>query len=232
MRINQVLAVDSKNVVAHLLLGDVYANQKKMAEAQAEFRKVIEINPRVHAAYIGLSIIQSSLGDAKGAIATLEQGLAAVPDDARLAISLAETYQRAGDFDKAIATYEAVLTKQPKLDVAANNLASILLDYKSDKASMDKALTLAKRFESSENPAFLDTLGWAYYKLGQYDLALPFLKKSVEKAPKANILNYHFGAALYKKGDMKLAKEYLQKSLAGEAKFSGAEDAKAMLAKL
>lgn len=231
-RINQVLAADPNNIAAHLMLGETYANQKKMAEAQAEFRKVIGINPRVQAAYIGLSVVQSFLGDAKAAIATLEQGLAAVPDDARLATSLAESYQRMGANDKAIATYDALLTKQPKLDVAANNLASILIDYKGDKPSLDKALTLAKRFESSENPAFLDTLGWAYYKLGQYDLALPFLKKSVEKAPQAQILHYHFGAALYKKGDMKLAKEHLQKSLAGDGKFPGAEDAKAMLAKL
>ncbi len=231
-RINQVLAADPNNVAAHLMLGETYANQKKMAEAQAEFRKVIGINPRVQAAYIGLSIIQTSLGDAKGAIATLQQGLAAVPDDGRLTMSLAETYQRMGDFDKAIATYDAILTKQPKLDVAANNLASLLIDYKGDKPNLDKALTLAKRFESSENPAFLDTLGWAYYKLGQYDLALPFLQKSVGKAPQAHVLQYHLGAALYKKGDMKSAKEHLQKSLAGEAKYPGADDAKAMLAKL
>ena len=144
---------------------------------------------------------------------------------------LAEAYQRAGDNDKAIAEYEAVLKKTPGIDAATNNLASLLTE-KGDKASLDKALGLAKHFESSANMAFVDTLGWIYFKSGQNDLALPLLQKAADKAPQIAIFQYHLGMALHKKGDMKAAKIALQKAVDSKTSFPGIEEAKGVLAKI
>ena len=230
-RVNQAIQAAPDNFMPQLLLGEVYANQKKQAEAEGAFRKAIQINPKASAAYLDLANLSLAHGDAKTAIQTLQQGLVAVPDDARLSIALAENYQRSGDNDKAIAEYAAVLQKNPGIDLVANNLASLLSD-KGDKASLDKAAEIAKRFESSTNPPFADTLGWIYFKLGQYDRALPLLQKAADKAPEFMLFQYHLGMALYKKGDMQAAKSHLRKAVESKATFPGIEDAKGIVNQL
>ena len=102
---------------------------------------------------------------------------------------------------------------------------------KGDKKSLERALELTTRFEKSNNPAFVDTLGWTYLKLGQPDKALPLLKKAVDQAPQIAIFQYHLGLAYYKKGDVSSAKPHLQKAVDGKVNFPGLEEAKNILAK-
>ena len=104
------------------------------------------------------------------------------------------------------------------------------MDTRNDKPSQERALELVKRFEASKNPAYADTLGWAYFKLGQYDPALALLKKAVETAPTAAVFQYHLGMALYKKGDLTAAKPHLQKAIEAKAEFPGIEEARQILA--
>src|SRR6185369_3008183 len=117
------------------------------------------------------------------AVELLQQGAGASPAEAvRVSYALAETYQRAGDREKAIAEYEKILAKDPRADLAANNLASLLSEAGGSKADLDRALALAKRFQNAANSAFLDTLGWVYFQLGDYEHALPLLQKAVGMA--------------------------------------------------
>ena len=59
---------------------------------------------------------------------------------------------------QAIAQYEAILKDQPNSLVAINNLVSLLLDYRSDKESLDRAFSLADALKNSNVPQFQDTL--------------------------------------------------------------------------
>lgn len=171
---------------------------------------MVSISPKNPAAYIALAKLALVGGDTRAAIQVLQQGLTAIPDNAQLRASLSEIYQNTGDYDKAIAEYESLLKTAPNSDVIANNLASILTDVKGDKASLARATVLAQRFANSDNPVYLDTLGWLYVKSGEYDRAQPILEKAVAKAPKIAIFQYHLGMLFYKKGDMQSAKTHLQ----------------------
>ena len=231
-RLNLVLKSAPNNFAAYQLLGDIYANQKKYAEAGAAFSKGIQLAPKNPVAYVDLAKLGLMRGDSKTAIQVLQQGLVAIPDNIQLMASLAEIYQTTSDYDKAIAEYENILKIAPGMDVVANNLASILTDVKGDKASLARAAALAKRFENSDNPVYLDTLGWIYVKSGEYDLAQPILEKAVGKAPKISIFQYHLGMLFYKKGDMKSAKMHLQQAVSAKTAFPGIEEAKGILAKI
>ena len=46
----------------------------------------------------------------------------------------------------------------------------------------------------------VDSLGWAYFRLGQYDTALEFLERAVELSPGDVTLNDHLGDALWRVG--------------------------------
>ena len=138
-------------------------------------------------------------------------------------------YERKKDYDKAIATYEHTLSKQPNNNIAANNLATLLLDHSTVSGRLKRAMELATRFESTDQPVFLDTLGWAYYRSGDMDKAIGVLEKVVEQAPAVGIFRYHLGMAYYKKGDEASAKTQLAKALDSKDIFDGIEEARATL---
>jgi tetratricopeptide (TPR) repeat protein len=78
----------------------------------------------------------------------------------------------------------------------------------------------------------MDTLGWIYYKKGLYGSAIGELKESAEKLAENAVVHYHLGLAYFKNGNLKEAKESLEKSLSLDSKHEGAEEAKTVLGKL
>src|SRR5690606_35834180 len=118
-------------------------------------------------------------------------GLAVLPGDRLLRLTQTAIYEMSGRFDDAIALYEELLREQPEADVLANNLASLLSEQRDDRASLERAYELARRFERSSVPQFKDTLGWVKYKLGKFDEAAPLLQGAVEQMPELPVLRYH-----------------------------------------
>jgi len=233
-RINDAIEAAPGNPTAYYsLLANVYARQKKYTEAETALRQATQSNQKAPGPYVGLANLYTLRGDTKDAVGVLQQGLGASPGDPLpLSFALAITYERAGEKDKAIAEYEKILQKNPGADAAANNLAVLLSEEKGNKANLDRALALAKRFENSSNPSFLDTLGWVYFQLGENERALPLLQKAVTMAPKAPARQYHLGMVLYKQGDVKSAKTHLQLAVDSKVDFRGVEEATGALAKM
>ena len=58
-----------------------------------------------------------------------------------------------------------------------------------------------------ESGFITDSLGWAYYRLGRYDLATYFLERAVELEPGDPTLNDHLGDA-YWRSDRRLEAKY------------------------
>ncbi len=228
-RLNGILTESPKNSLAHELLGEVYFFQKKYNEAEQSLRKAIEANPKWNMPYKNLGNLYLTKGDVAMASQVYQQGLSAVPEDAELLMYLAGSYERARNYEKAIAVYEQVLGKNSANDVAANNLASLIVEYKQDAQSLKRAKELALRFESSQQPAFVDTLGWVYYKSGEPEKAIPLLEKAVMQAPKVPVFRYHLGMVYYKKGDLQSAKIQLVKAVEGGGEYPGLEEARATL---
>jgi predicted Zn-dependent protease len=116
--------------------------------------------------------------------------------------------------------------------VAANNLAMLLVTYRTDKPSLDRARALAERFESSRNPALIDTWGWVLFKRGDNAAATSALQKAVDKSPQAPVLRYHLAMAQLKSGAREAARGNLEQALKSGAAFSGSDEAKKTLSEL
>jgi putative PEP-CTERM system TPR-repeat lipoprotein len=229
-RLNNELANEPlSRPFANELLGEVYITQKKYDEAETALLKAIAANPTWNVPYRNLATLQRVRGNMASAEQVYQQGLQAIPDDLELLMSMAGAYELNKNYDKAIATYERVLSKQPGNDVAANNLASLLLDHGTGSDSLKRAKELTSRFESSPQPAFLDTLGWVYYRSGELDKAISVMEKVVKQAPAVGIFHYHLGMAYYKKGDNASAKAQLSKALEAKNDFPGIDEARATL---
>jgi Flp pilus assembly protein TadD len=83
-----------------------------------------------------------------------------------------------------------------------------------------EALKLIRKAVELEpmNGAFLDSLGWAYFKLGQYELAEENLRQAVERDQTDPTVHDHLGDLYEKTGRIRLAAQQWELSLAAFAK--------------
>jgi len=67
---------------------------------------------------------------------------------------------------------------------------------------LDEALSMVKKAVDSDpiNGAFLDSLGWVYFKMNRLDLAEQFLKRAVAFAATNATMYDHLGDVYYKTG--------------------------------
>jgi predicted Zn-dependent protease len=202
-----------------------------LKEAEVTFRKVNTLDPKAPAAYLNLARLAAVQGQRPAAIKWLQDGMAAVPDNIGMQLALAEFHMAFAEWEPAVKVYEGVLRRSPDNQIAANNLDALLVDHRTDPESYKRALTLANRFETSDNAAFLDTLGWVYFKNGQLDQAIRVLRRAVERDPTAGLHKYHLGLALMKKGDEREAREVLQRAVESKVPFPGIEEARKLLGK-
>jgi tetratricopeptide (TPR) repeat protein len=231
-RLDDVIARFPKLAVAANLKGEVMISQHRAAEAVPAFRTAIEREPKWWTPYRNLAAAESETHDDTAAAATLQEGiLKATPHDA-LETQLALLYERSGEFDQAIAVYETELRHNPASEVAANNLAMLLVTYKKDPGNLDRAKLLASRFATSSNPDFLDTYGWVLYKRGEVAPAVAALQAALVKSPDSPVGLYHLGMAQAQAGQTDAARDSLSRSLKAGKDFSGRDEAKATLDKL
>ena len=92
-----------------------------------------------------------------------------------------------------------------------------------------RAKELVKSQEKTNQPALLDTVAWADYKLGNLESAIATLEQVVEKAPKVPIFQYHLGMAYHKQGNNDAAKTHLETALNSQQDFVGKKQARDIL---
>jgi tetratricopeptide (TPR) repeat protein len=228
-RLEKVLAND-RHPYAHGLLGELLLAKGDKAGAADHLLSATRENPQWSMPWFHLATIRITEKRGADAQALLREGLRANPQSGELRLLLATSLTETGSVDEAISEYETILKKNPHAILAANNLASLLIDRKGDPQSLERALALSRDFErEAPNPVFLDTLGWVHLKLGHQDEALRVMRLAVAKAPGHPVLNYHLGAAYAESGRKDEAKTYLQKALSTGQTFAGIDDARSLL---
>lgn len=231
-RLQEVLERNGKNFVALNLLGELELGAKKFPAAQKYFEDAIAVNPKWPILYRNLASAKLGQKDEAGAIKAMEDGIQATEGSALLVTGLAAYLEKTGKLDEAIAQYDKILKDSPNADLARNNLAMLLIEYRNDDASRTRAAELTKGFEASTNAAFLDTAGWVAYKTGANEHAIELLEKAVKASPDAAIMHYHLGMAYLKGGNEVQAKDHLKQATEGNADFKGSDEAKEALKKL
>ena len=107
------------------------------------------------------------------------------------------SYERSGDYKKADKDLLKSLEINPDDAYVLNYLAYSWLEreYKIDIALGMLEKAYAAR---SNDPYIIDSIGWAYFLVNQYEKAENFLKRAVELMPQDPTVNDHYGDILWK----------------------------------
>ncbi|HUN24822.1 MAG TPA: tetratricopeptide repeat protein [Steroidobacteraceae bacterium] len=231
-RIESLVEREPANAALCNLAGELELRLKVYQRASDELMRCIQLAPYWSLPYRNLGAALSASGNLDGAAAIYRRGLAEAGPDAVLVSELATLDEREGRGEDAILQYEMLYEQDPHSVLAENNLAMLLVTYKSDRADLDRALQLTSGFIDSDNAALLDTAGWVRLKSGDAAQALLLLAKAVAAAPRSSVLRYHLGIAQLQAGERDLARSNLQSALAGDKEFPGRAEARAALARL
>lgn len=199
-----------------LLMGQVQLASNKPAEAEQSFRSAVEKQPKDPNAYNALSELYIRQKNYDAAAKIIQAGLQEQPANLGLRLASAGLLILKGDAAAAITQYEAILKDQPNSLVAINNLVSLILDNRSDKESLNQAYALAEKLKNSNVPQFLDTLGWAQFKSGDYANSVATLEAAQAKLPNLAAVRYHLGMSYAAAGQPDKAAEQFKTALALE----------------
>lgn len=102
------------------------------------------------------------------------------------------TLERLGEWARAEQGFRRALEIVPDEPQVLNYLGYSLIDK---GLKLDEALGMIERAVEAEPDSgyIVDSLGWAFYRLGRYDEALPVMERAVELMPTDPILNDHLG---------------------------------------
>ena len=150
--------------------------------------------------------------DAEQAARKAESFSSAPQDNETAWLLLGAVYERQKQFEKAETEFKKVLEVNPKNAQVLNYYGYMLADR---GVRLDEAQDLIERAVDQEpfNGAYLDSLGWVYYKQNKLEEAEGTLRKAIEHEPHDPTIREHLGDVYAKQGRMDQAATEWEKSL-------------------
>ena len=228
LELRQSIDLAPDAVEPHAILALVYTTQNKAELATQEYalalKNAAKLEPENIEIYKSLGAIylqQHKLREAEG-IFKLVVGLA--PLDAEAHFYLGSIYYDLKDYTATEKEFKTAIKLKPDYHEALNFLGYFYLEQ--DK-SIDQAAELIRQALAldPENGAYIDSLGWFYYKKGKFKEALGYLEKAAAQLSDPEIYD-HLGDVFLKLGNLSNARLNWEKSLKLD---SGNEQIKAKL---
>jgi len=233
--LNEFIQQNPEDAYPVLLKARLYGFNKDWGNALTVLHKGVDQWPEVTQFYALMANVYRAKNESDKVIEVYKKGLEKNPNNVSLSLLLASVYEKNKEYTEALAVYESLAVKHPDVDVVVNNMVALLVDYFPSTDNFQRAEKLAKRFEDSDNPYFLDTYGWALLSNGKFKESIEFFAKAVSKMPRLPVFQYHLGVAYHKNKNTIQAINTVNKALeyAGEKPgFIEKPQAEALLAEL
>lgn len=153
-------------------------------------------------------------GDLVTAESLITEGLERYPESLDLLYSHSILLQEQGELRRAVRVLEDLVETQPENPTFLNGLGYLLTDklgrHKDARRYLQRALAM-----SPDNAAILDSMGWALFHLGEYELALDYLERAYRAMAVGEVLA-HLVDVHWALGNRTLAMEMLSDGLVTE----------------
>jgi len=199
--LNRIPAESKLRPLADIQVGRYHTITQKYDEASKHLRAVIDRTPKDLDAIQALGDVLRA--DKKFAEAAeiysraIEQIGKPSKNDWGLFYYRGIAYERTKQWPKAEADFDKALELQPDEPHVLNYLGYSWIDM---GINLDKGLELVKKAVElkSDDGYIVDSLAWAYFKLGRYDEAVKELERAVLLKPDDPVINDHLGDAYWK----------------------------------
>jgi tetratricopeptide (TPR) repeat protein len=181
----------------------------------ADVRSLLTGKSEDREVYVRLAIMYTRLkrwSDAEESLNKAE-ALSTKPEDKEYVYFLrGSTFEREKKYDEAEAQFKKVLAADPQSAVTLNYLGYMNADR---GVQLEESLNQIKQAVSLDptNGAYLDSLGWAYFKLGKYDLAEESLNKASLRMSSDPTVQDHLGDLFQRTGRLKLAAAHWERAV-------------------
>ena len=198
-----------------VLHGTMLGERGHVDEGVAELRAFLSNRPIDRGIDIAISQIflqAKRFSDAEQAIQEALK-LSPNPEDQEYVLYVqGSIYEREKKYEQAEQTFKKVLDADPLNASASNYLGYMLADRGVRLDESVKYIQKALELEP-KNGAYLDSLGWAYFKMGRYDLAQPPLESAASLIQNDPTIHEHLGNLYLHMGKTAQAQEEWQRAL-------------------
>lgn len=217
--LSRYLSFKPRDSAAHVELAMVRLEQGRWQEAAGTLRSVLDpkfLELESAQLWMVLGMAYEAGREFQAAEEAYGQAARLAPQEVEPLLHLAILYHRQGQFAAAERVCQRAFELEPDHPEVLNSMGFLYADW---GVHLEEAVRLIERALSQDprNGAYLDSLGWAFFKLGRTEEALHLLEEAAAQAPDGEILD-HLGQVYLTVGKEAEAESAFQRGLAAEKK--------------
>ncbi|WP_158585223.1 tetratricopeptide repeat protein [Oceaniradius stylonematis] len=218
--------------IADLQRGLALSALDRHDEAKATLAALIEDNPDDFRGYLALGGVYASLKEFEEAADVYEAAVTRLDlDDSRfwqMHYRLGIAYERTDRWPEAERTFKHTLTLSPDQPDVLNYLGYSWVDM---NMHLDEGIEMIRTAveQRPRDGYIVDSLGWAYYRLGEFENAVEHLERATDLRPRDSIINDHLGDAYWRVGRKLEATYQWSRALAMEGEDDALAEIRAKL---
>jgi tetratricopeptide (TPR) repeat protein len=200
----QVPADSPMRRISELQLGITLSDTGKVEEAKSHLRDLITSDPSDIRSYIAYGSVLSEAKDYKAMAENYDKAVEVIgpmprQGDWSVFFQRGIAYERLKIWDKAEPNFRKALELNPEQPQVLNYLGYSLVDM---NINLDEGLKMIQRAVDArpDDGYIVDSLGWAYYRMGRYDDAVEELERAIQLRAGDATINDHLGDAYWRVG--------------------------------
>ncbi|MCB9247364.1 MAG: tetratricopeptide repeat protein [Ignavibacteriales bacterium] len=194
------------NFVINLILGLSLAQSADHQGSLEYLKKAVDLNPNDLNATMAYSFSLNQTKQADEALKYLDRALRIDAKNTQALSMMGMIYNAKDMFQKGDSLYNLVVTIDSTDILTLNNFAYSLAERGVQLERALKMVQVAVDVEP-ENSSYLDTIGWVYYQMKNYEQAKKYIEKAIEFDDKNGTLLDHLGDVLYKMNEKEKAQK-------------------------
>jgi len=211
----KALAASPKDPNLTVSLAMLYGEKADGTDATKLLQGLLQGGESDQEIYVDLAQVQErskQFADAEQSAQKAEQMAQTASDRQTAWFMLGAIYERQKKFDEAEQEFRKVLEANPNNAAVLNYYGYMLADR---GIRLEEATSLIQRAvkQEPENGAYLDSLGWAYYKQNKLAEAEEYLHKAADRDRHDPTILSHLGNAYLKMGQSERAAEIMERAL-------------------